>query len=211
MEGSDVLKKPQLGMAIWMMLSGMIFFLAIAWWYQTNGAVGFDLKMIRWMAAVRREWLTVGIRAVTGLGSVIFIVSAGLVITAVGIWKRFNGRDLLLFNLNNVTGIILMQLLKAVFGRERPPLPWLGTASGFSFPSGHTLMATVFYGSLSYWASRNKGMPGRKFWAVGLGCLPLLVGFSRVYLGVHYASDVLAGWAAGIAWVGVWIGRLSKD
>ncbi|NLY73677.1 MAG: hypothetical protein GX075_00025, partial [Firmicutes bacterium] len=91
MAGSGVLKKRRLGMAIWMTLLGTVFFMAIAWWYQTNGVVGFDLKMIRWMAAVRREWLTVGIRAVTGLGSVVFLVSAGLVITGVGIWVRFNG------------------------------------------------------------------------------------------------------------------------
>lgn len=93
MAGSGVLKKRRLGMAIWMTLLGTVFFLTIAWWYQTNGAVGFDLKMSRWMAAVRRKWLTVGIRTVAGLGSVVFLVSAGLVITAVGIWKRFNGEE----------------------------------------------------------------------------------------------------------------------
>jgi len=210
MAGGGDLKKRQPGLAIWLTLSGTVLFLVIAWWYRTNGAGGFDLKMIQWMAVIRREWLTVVIRAFTGLGSVIFLVSAGLVINLIGIWKRFDGRDLFLFNLINLTGIFLMQLLKPVFGRERPPLPWLGDASGFSFPSGHTLMATVFYGFLSYWAFRNKGIAGRGFWVAGLGCLPVLIGFSRVYLGVHYASDVLAGWAAGVAWIGVWMGRLSK-
>ncbi len=206
MKISDSLKKKQLGIPICLTFLGVVSFLVMVRWYQSNGVFGLDQAFMNWMAVVRRDWLTWVARAITSFGSVTFIVAADLLITAVGIWKKHNGRDLLLLNLNNISGVTLMQALKTVFGRERPPLPWLGTADGFSFPSGHSLMTALFYGFLLYLGFRNgRVWRGRK-WLIGaLGCLPVLVGLSRVYLGVHYASDVLAGWAAGLAWAGVWM------
>lgn len=206
MKITDSLKKKQLGVPICVALLGAIFFAVMVWWYQSNGVVGLDQRVIERMAAVRRDWLTGVVRAVTFFGSVTFIVTTDLLITGIGIWKKYNGRDLLLLNLDNISGVTLMQVLKMIFSRERPPLPWLGTAGGFSFPSGHSLMTTVFYGFLLFLVVRNrKAWAGRKWLIATLGCLPVLVGLSRVYLGVHYASDVLAGWAAGLAWAGVWM------
>ncbi len=207
MKTTEFLKRKRLIIPSCLFFFGVIFFLAIVWWYHSNAIVGLDEAVIQWMVVIRRAWLTWIVRSITLFGSVTFIVTADLMITALGIWKKYNGRDLLLLNLNNISGVTLMQVLKMIFGRERPPLPWLSTADGFSFPSGHTLMSTLFYGFLLYLLVRNiKVWPGRNWLIAGLGCLPVLVGLSRVYLGVHYASDVLAGWAVGVAWVGVWMG-----
>ena len=204
---AESIKRKQLKVPIYLTSVGVVCFLAMAWLYQNNVLAGLDETVIGWMAQIRRNWLTWVFRAITLLGSVTFIVTADLVITAVGIRKKCKGRDILIFNLVNISGVIMMQVLKMIFGRERPPRPWLGTADGFSFPSGHSLMTTLFYGFILVMVvRRGKVWPWRKRLIAVLVCLPVLVGLSRVYLGVHYASDVLAGWVAGVAWVGVGMG-----
>lgn len=205
----EFIKIKRLGIPICLAFLGTICFSVMVWWYQSNGVFRLDEAVIGWVALIRRDWLTGVFRAITSLGSVTFIVCADLALTGVGLRKQRDGRDLLIFNLVNISGVLMMQILKLIFGRERPPRPWLGTADGFSFPSGHSLMTALFYGFILFMLIRTgKVCPGRKrlIAVILLGCLPVLVGLSRVYLGVHYASDVLAGWAAGVAWVGVGMG-----
>lgn len=185
---------------------GIVAFLAVVWWYQTNGEIGLDESFIELAAMFRSDWLTLAFRIITSLGSVTFIVTADLLITAAGVWRKYKGSDLLMLNLANISGVTLMQVLKMFFGRERPPLPWFANASGFSFPSGHTLMTTIFYSFILYLIIRNHYNSKFRRWLIpGLGLLPVLVGISRVYLGVHYVSDVLGGLALGVAWVGLWM------
>ena len=90
------------------------------------------------------------------------------------------------------------EVLKNVFQRTRPELAPLVPAPGYSFPSGHALMSAAFYGFLAYLLFRHCPSPLLKWSLVSLlTLLVLAIGFSRVYLGVHYLSDVLAGFAAG--------------
>jgi membrane-associated phospholipid phosphatase len=100
-------------------------------------------------------------------------------------------------------GMLLNLLLKHVFVRQRPHFdnPLL-TLTTFSFPSGHTLAATVFYGTLCALVV-SRGVTWRwRVLAIALaGLMILLVGFSRIYLGAHYLSDVLAAIAEGLAWL----------
>lgn len=202
----ELVKRKQLIIPLCLVFLGTVGFAVMAWCYRTNVVAGLDETVIDLVFIIRRDWLTWAFRGITFLGSVTFIVTAALALTAAGIRKKYSGRDLLIFNLANICGVIIMQLLKMIFARERPPRPWLGTADGFSFPSGHSLMTALFYGFLLFMVVRTgKVRQGRKTMIAGiLVCLPILVGLSRVYLGVHYASDVLAGWAAGVALVGVW-------
>ncbi len=88
----------------------------------------------------------------------------------------------------------LSSILKQLFARPRPSVfPPLALESSFSFPSGHTMSAVAFYGLLSLLLWRHH----QRIWAVLPGLWVLLVAFSRVYLGVHYPSDVLASLAVG--------------
>ena len=124
-------------------------------------------------------WLEEAVRDVTGLGSMIV-----LVLVAVG------------------GGQILSSLLKLGIDRPRPDLvPHLAEVQTLSFPSGHAMMAAVTYLTLG---SMLAGIaPGRatKIYVLGIAVLiTLMVGVSRIYLGVHWPSDVLAGWCAGFAW-----------
>lgn len=202
----ELVKRKQLIIPLCLVFLGTVGFAVMAWCYRTNVVAGLDETVIGWVFIIRRDWLTWAFRGITFLGSVTFIVTAALALTAAGIRKKYSGRDLLIFNLANICGVIIMQLLKMIFARERPPRPWLGTADGFSFPSGHSLMTALFYGFLLFMVVRTgKVRQGQKWMIAGiLVCVPILVGLSRVYLGVHYASDVLAGWAVGVALVGVW-------
>ena len=89
--------------------------------------------------------------------------------------------------------------LKALFHRARPEAVF--ASLGYSFPSGHAFAAVTLYGMLVYWLARGQERPRAVgVWGAGI-LLILLIGFSRIYLGVHYASDVAAGFAAGLPWL----------
>lgn len=88
--------------------------------------------------------------------------------------------------------------LKALFHRARPEAAF--ASLGYSFPSGHSFAAVTLYGMLAYWLVRAIPRRGAWIWS-GAALLILLIGFSRIYLGVHYASDVAAGFATGLPWL----------
>lgn len=100
-------------------------------------------------------------------------------------------------------GIGLNTLLKLVFHRARPTLSGLSYAlQTYSFPSGHTLAATVLYGVFAAYAIRSFASHRAKIGvALGAAAIVALVAFSRLYLGVHYLTDVLAAFVEGIAWL----------
>lgn len=109
-----------------------------------------------------------------------------------------------IFGLSSVLGGIgLNTLLKLAFHRARPTLSGLSTAlHTYSFPSGHALSATVLYGVFAaYLIAKTRSPAGKAGIAVVAAAIVVLVAFSRLYLGVHYLSDVLAAFAEGMAWL----------
>jgi membrane-associated phospholipid phosphatase len=101
-----------------------------------------------------------------------------------------------------ISSLVLMLLLKQLFQRKRPLSPLLKAAKGLSFPSGHAIMAVTFYGLLIYILQNSIASD----WLKVIITLPLiilifLIGFSRVYLRVHYASDVASGFIIGTLWL----------
>lgn len=101
-----------------------------------------------------------------------------------------------------ISSVLLMFILKNLFGRERPLIPLLESAKGLSFPSGHALMSVTFYGLLVYIVWREVKDPTAK-WVLIVALLLLihLIAFSRIYLRVHYFTDVMAGLAMGFIWL----------
>jgi undecaprenyl-diphosphatase len=101
-----------------------------------------------------------------------------------------------------LSSLLLMFLLKYLFRRKRPLSPLLKAAKGLSFPSGHAIMAVTFYGLLIYIWQHTIDIA---WLGVVVSCLLvviiLLIGFSRIYLRVHYASDVIAGFIIGLLWL----------
>jgi undecaprenyl-diphosphatase len=108
-------------------------------------------------------------------------------------------------------GILLNSLLKELFARERPVFlnPFV-IEQNFSFPSGHAMMAIIGFGMLAYFAVKYfKSSYAKIFAAFGLILLIVLIGISRMTLGAHYLSDVVAGFAAGTVWLMVCIGAMN--
>jgi membrane-associated phospholipid phosphatase len=136
----------------------------------------------------------------------------GLLLLISMIWlfqKRKNLYGMLFFLITVAGGGLLNLFLKNFFERERPNVNRIIEADGFSFPSGHSMGSITYYGFLVYLILRSARKPLSK---AGLGillCLViLLIGISRIYLGVHYPSDVLAGYMAGGAWLIICISLL---
>ncbi len=151
------------------------------------------------------SWLADAARDVTALGSPAVLALTVIVVTGyLAMLKRWRTIAVLLAAV--ISGAILTALLKQGFGRERPPSgsALQGTHS-LSFPSGHSLSAALVY--LTLGAMLARVMPTRKLHVYFIGmalAVTILIGSTRVYLGVHYPTDVLAGWAVGSAWALLW-------
>lgn len=129
-------------------------------------------------------------------GSSLAFITLGLLSSAILIvWEKRLESLLLISCL--FSNWLTMIYLKSFFGRARPAGEQLLPTGGFSFPSGHAMLSMAFYGFLAYIIMKEK--PGReaRFLAIFLYVLVFLIGLSRVYLNVHYASDVLAGFLFG--------------
>jgi undecaprenyl-diphosphatase len=146
-------------------------------------------------------WLEGVARDLTALGSatvLIVFTSAVAVFLAV----RRQRHALVLVLVATIGGILLADGLKQVFQRPRPDLvPHLARVYSSSFPSGHAVSSAVVYLTLGALLSQLVQERKLKAYFLGVACfLTFVIGLSRVVLGVHYPSDVLAGWSAGLAW-----------
>ncbi len=169
-----------------------------------------DLQVAHWFNTHAFEPATSIMLAVSQMHSVAgMLLLIGLF--AWHLWRRGQRYWLLAFGFAVPGGMVLNVALKFLFQRARPTFEQpLVTLATYSFPSGHTMAATCFYGMLVSYL-----VIARPAWSVRLGtvalCLTmvLLVAFSRVYLGAHYVSDVLAAMAESVAWLAVCITAVS--
>jgi undecaprenyl-diphosphatase len=152
-------------------------------------------------------WLEEAMRDITALGSAPALVIA--VLAVVGFLALAKAWRPAIFTLAaSGGGLILSSLLKYTVDRPRPDLvPHGNLIYTSSFPSGHSMMSAVVYLTLAALVARLIERKRLKGYALGVAMiLTLLVGVSRIYLGVHWPSDVLAGWSAGAAWaLGCWL------
>jgi undecaprenyl-diphosphatase len=158
----------------------------------------FDRSVMEALHRLASPWLTTTMRVITTTGSamVVAAVTVGLGIY----WWHKAGRWLesAVLMITMATSTALGQILKFLFARPRPDLfPWLVQAKGWSFPSGHTLAVVTLGGLLAWFVGRRlSGWRQVILWIVA-GLWVGLVSLSRVYLGVHYPSDVLASLTVG--------------
>ncbi len=175
-----------------------------------------DAQLSTWLHSHTLPLLTSAMFVVTYLGSGVIASCIALVLGLYLIWRR-RFYWLAAFVSSVYGGMLLNRILKYAFQRPRPHFddPLLSLSS-YSFPSGHTMTATVVYGVLAvYFFATTQDWRRRVVIVLVASLLILLVGFSRIYLGVHYLSDVLGAMAEGLAWLAlcltvvysVWQGR----
>jgi undecaprenyl-diphosphatase len=146
-------------------------------------------------------WLTKAALDITALGGVSVLAIIILMVSGY-LWLRRKRHAMWLVVIATVGGQLLSTILKFAFGRPRPDNTLhLVEVSTASFPSGHSMLSAVVYLTLGALLARIEARRRVKTYVVAVALLlSLLIGLSRVYLGVHYPTDVLAGWAAGLTW-----------
>jgi undecaprenyl-diphosphatase len=169
-----------------------------------------DLKILDAIAAQRSERNTKLMSSFTLLATHEFLIPANLSLIAYFLFIRRKSWFSIRVASIALSSLGLMFWLKHLFKRKRPLEP-LYKAKGLSFPSGHAIMSTTFYGLLIYITSKTiQKEPLKWFMIISLLILIQLIGFSRVYLRVHYASDVAVGYIVGASWLLVALGVLKK-
>lgn len=146
-------------------------------------------------------WLTDVARDVTALGSVAVLTSLVLLVAGFLAFSRRFAASLFVL-VASAGGLGLNNALKALFDRERPDEAFrLIEVHSLSFPSGHAMLSATIYLTLAVLLTRLVERRREKSYILGTALLlSFFVGLSRVFLGVHYPTDVVAGWAAGVAW-----------
>ncbi len=146
--------------------------------------------------------LTAAMRGVSLIGEPWFLFVLGVPAVVWFVWKGWR-RTVLVFAITVAGAEVLDQLLKLMFHRPRPATFFsLAEPMGYSFPSGHALVSCAFFGGLAVFAAARTGSRARRCLYYGVAALLIAaIGFSRIYLGAHYPSDVVGGYAAAVVWL----------
>jgi undecaprenyl-diphosphatase len=184
------------------LLSGWMFGALAEDVFMQDSMTIYDAGIGRWLLTYATEDSSEFFFAITQLAN-LWTISMGSLVLATWLLVRKQWPALMALAASVGGGVLLNLLLKNLFHRPRPDFPnAFYHESGYSFPSGHAMMAVLFYGIAAYLLI--KAIKNWK-WRVSLGTgavtLVLLIGFSRMALGVHYLTDVLGGWSAGITWL----------
>ena len=163
--------------------------------------VAVDLRFTDWLAQGRTNQLSRSLYLITWFGSQSATVGLTLLGTIMLLWQRKRRNAVILWLM--LGGVSLfVQVGKRTFDRARPLKVAFYPETGYSFPSGHSATAMLLYGLLAYWLIRHlSAAPARVLTGLGAVTLILAVGFSRIYLGVHFLSDVVGGYLLGICWL----------
>jgi len=186
---------------------------------------GFDQSVLLWFRnkadlsdPIGPQWLEVVVRDITALGGLVIL--GLLTIAACGyLWLTQRHKLALFVAVSIPAGSLLNTLLKEYFTRPRPDIVPHGTGAALSsFPSGHAMMSAIVFLTLGALLSLSTENTRIKiyilFWSV---FLTVIVGISRIYLGVHWPTDIIAGWIAGGTWavlcllVGHWLLRTPRE
>ena len=179
-----------------LIIINLLIFTFLAILFKTNNIANFDNKVYEIVSRYQNIYLTTFFKLITYLCSAYFITGITIIILLTLKKNRLNFK----ITLNLLICFFLNQLLKYIFKRERPVNINLIKENGYSFPSGHSMISLSFYGFFIYLISHKDYSKSKKIILCSLLSLLILsIGISRIYLGVHYASDVLAGFTISLA------------
>ncbi|MBK0402047.1 phosphatase PAP2 family protein [Adhaeribacter sp. BT258] len=183
-------------------LGSIIMFLFLASKIRGGGEVKFDKLAFDFMDSLSSPAVTDFMIFMSFLGDAPFITGSAILLIVYFLFIKKHRWYSVKVPVIAVGSISLNLITKFFFHRERPIIPHLVEASGLSFPSGHSMVSASFYGLLIYLSWHNIENRRLYYFLTGLLILTIiLIGCSRVYLHVHYATDVIAGFSAGFLWV----------
>jgi len=188
------------GMAL--ALAALFFFAWTADEIMEGDTLQFDDSIRGFVHQFAFPALTILMQIASFLGSTLFLILLGISVV-ITLYLKKHRRGAIIFTITTIGASLLLASLKIAFRRARPE-PFFDTIlpASYSFPSGHSLASFCFYGALAAIITVRI----EKLWLkiivwLAAAILILLIGISRIYLGVHYPSDVLAGFAVGLIWV----------
>ncbi len=192
-----------------LLAAALLLFLSVACLVVTGSTATIDADVEAWLHLRVSPLLTEGLTAISFLGAPTTLSTVAVVGSLLLLFRRRYTESVAL-SISVLGGNLLNVGLKHLFQRGRPvfddPILSLPT---YSFPSGHAMASTVFYGLLAVYTAQNAKGRSETWGAIGIAVTVVaLVCFSRLYLGLHYLSDVLGGIAEGVAWLAIcWAGR----
>lgn len=184
-----------------------ILLVVIIFLLKLDKLVWFDEAIYNIISSFICEGLTNFFKFITNFASFPFITIA-IIIILILIKDKWVG---ITIAINSINGVIINKILKAIFVRPRPDVLKLVEQGGYSFPSGHTMAASIFYGILIYLIYKSDfSKKTKNISIIILSILILLIGISRIYLGVHYASDVVSGYLFSLIYLLLFISLVNK-
>lgn len=162
----------------------------------------FDRSIIDAIQGLETPWLTPIMLAFTFIGSTKVVMLLTIVVTVLLLWKFGATIQAYYFFFTMIGTIILFQALKIVFKRPRPEFHRIAEVGGYSFPSGHAMMGFSLYALFTYLLWRHIRSTAGRFTLVTFAIFMFgMIATSRIYLGVHYPSDILGGMFASALWI----------
>lgn len=185
----------------------LLFFAAIALYVLSGRMSAFDESVISFVQGAESDRLTALAKGLSLVGSTKLAIGISLAAMAVLFFFLKHRMELVFFLWVSIGSLLLNKLIKAWFHRERPDIHRIIEEIGYSFPSGHSMAAFSLYGGLAYLLWRHMRNRQERFVLAAFAvAMTAGIGWSRIYLGVHYPSDVIGGYAASGAWLMLSIG-----
>lgn len=171
---------------------------------------GFDFRVFRWLNKYVSDEATMVMETATWFGSQFFLVPAFLLLMFYFFFIKKDKWLGLKVAAVSFSSLAMMFSLKYIFKRPRPADPLLREAAGLSFPSGHAFMSFSFFALVIYVIYRSQLNNWLKLlWLAVVIFAVVMVGLSRIYLRVHYATDVIAGFCMGFMWISISLGMMN--
>jgi undecaprenyl-diphosphatase len=192
--------------SIFVVVLCLILFSVICYGVLSYDSLVIDTKVYSFIINnIMNDGLTPILKAITELGGVAFTVLAGVLIF------MFCKKNRWFITIDLVGVTLVNQVIKHIIRRPRPNVLRLVEESGYSFPSGHSMVSMAFYGIIIYLVYKNVSNKYLKWiLIILLSLLILSIGFSRIYVGVHYFTDVAGGFLLGLAYLIIYINIYNK-
>jgi membrane-associated phospholipid phosphatase len=193
---------PAGGITFLLVFISLLLFFTIAWAvFIENNSSGIDDAVFNSLVLHRTDNRTSIMHSISFLGSHTFLVPVNLLLITYFIFIRKKNIAVLTFAVA-ISNLLLMSLLKRLFRRIRPEQAMVEGITNFSFPSGHAFMSVAFYGLLIWLAAISITNILIRRIIIGILLLMIIaIGFSRIYLRMHYTTDVVAGFCMGFIWL----------